>query len=315
MNRNRTHVCTRLAVTVMTVLFASGCPGSWRDLEVRSLEHDGLARTYLLHVPASYTGDEAVPLVLALHGGRGTGRKMSRLTGFNALSEREGFIVVYPEGVDNRWNDGREARQGKSAKDVDDVGFIAAMLDALVEEFAIDDGRVYATGASNGAMMSHRLACELTDRFAAIAPVIGAMPEKLEPDCTPSGPISVLMINGEDDRFVPWDGGAVAGRDDLGRLLSVEDTVKFWVGHNACPPEPEPSWLPDARPHDGTRVWREDYGEGPAGGAVVLYGIEGGGHTWAGGPAYQMQGLFGTVSRDIDASAVVWTFLAAHPKD
>jgi len=303
-----------LAAWAPVVLSTSGCPAAWKDLEARSLAHDGALRTYLLHVPASYTGETAVPLVVALHGGNGTGRKMSYLTGFNTLSEQEGFIAVYPEGADNQWNDGREARFGGPMKDIDDVGFIAATLDALSAEFNINAKRVYATGASNGGMMSHRLACELTERFAAVAPVIAAIPEELEPDCTPAGPISVLMINGQDDWLVPWEGGAVMGRDDWGRILSVEDTVTSWVAHNGCSPEPVVTWEPDRAPRDGTRVWRDDYGEGPGGGVVVFYGVEGGGHTWPGGPAYQAEVLLGTVSRDMDASAVIWEFFAAHPK-
>jgi len=293
---------------IFALLLLAGCR-ELPQLEMRSIEHDGLIRIYGVYVPLSYTGQEPVPLVLALHGGNLNARHMERLSGFDMLAAREGFIVVYPNGLNNRWNDGREALCGQpEVSDVDDVGFIAALIDQLAADFNIDPARVYATGVSNGGMMSHRLACELTDRFAAIAPVSTAIPEKLEPNCTPSAPISVLMINGTEDWCIPWDGGYVIGQEDWGAVISVDETVNFWVTHNQCNADPDIYWQPDRAPNDGTRVWRETYAGGQDGAEVIFYGVEGGGHNWPGSLLRQLPRLLGRVSYDINASEIIWDF-------
>ncbi len=280
-----------------------------------SLMVDGLERTYLLHVPPSYTKNELTPLVIALHGGGSTAEEMTSLTGFDTLSDREGFIVVYPQGVENHWNDGREIQEYRAHRDdIDDVGFIEALIDHLTEEIAIDKTRIYATGISNGAMMSCRLACELSEEIAAIAMVAGAMPEDFSAYCSPSRPISVLLMNGTEDRLILWGGGEIAeGARVLGRTLSVADTVKYWVDHNGCS-SPTTTWLPDTDREDGTKVRKEVYGQGEEGTEVILYAIEGGGHTWPGGPQYRSKRVIGRTCRDIKGSEVIWQFFREHTR-
>lgn len=302
---------TVLALLAALAILPTGCSGA--KAEPRSMAYGGLTRTYAILVPASYTGEQPAPLVLALHGGNGTARKMEYLTQLDPIAQREGFILVYPEGVDRQWNDGRNARFGRPRNlDVDDVGFIAALIDQLTSEFNIDPHRVYATGVSNGAMMCHRLACELAGRFAALAPVIGAMPEPLHATCDPSDPVPMIMFNGTKDRLVPWDGGYVVGRPKWGSVISVPDTVQYWVNHNQCNPNPEVVPMPDTNSYDGTLVYRETYSGGQSGAEVILYHIEGGGHTWPGGARYQLRFLLGRVSRDISVSELIWEFFAEH---
>jgi polyhydroxybutyrate depolymerase len=194
---------------------------------------DGLDRTYLIHIPPSWNKTKSMPLVIALHGGGGTGKDMVELTlsGFNTLSDKEGFIVVYPVGtifsgmIKVRWNDGRDERYSQA----DDVGFISALIDHLVKEFNVDSKRVYATGISNGAHMSMRLARELSDKIAAVAPVAYAMQEKYVSVPVSTRQISVLVMTGTDDPFTPWEGGETSdptGKRMLGRVLSVPATVK-----------------------------------------------------------------------------------------
>ncbi len=302
-----------MALTLLSVAL-TGCPGP--RAELRSLDHDGLKRTYALFVPASWNADHPVPLVLALHGARGDARVMQYLTQFNPIADREGFLLAYPEGLDKQWNDGRNAVFGHpSHANVDDVGFIHELVDRLCAEYNVDRTRIYVTGVSNGAMMCHRLACELTGLFAAAAPVIGAMPEPLPDVCTPAAPMPMLLFNGTDDRLVPWDGGDVAGRPDYGRVLSVEATAQYWVANNGANPVPGLVDMPDTNPHDGAQALRETFAAaGESGGEVVLYRIDGGGHTWPGGARYQRPFLLGSVCRDLAASELIWQFFQAHTR-
>ncbi len=278
----------------------------------------GLERTYRIHIPPSHDKAKPLPLLIGLHGGGGTGKAMEKLTlrGFNKLSDREGFIVVYPDGIEKHWNDGRENVKYRAHQEkIDDVGFISELIDHLAKQYNIDIRRVYVTGISNGAMMSFRLACELSEKITAIAPVAGAMPENLPSQCSPSRSIPVLVISNTDDRLVPWEGGDIRfGRRTFGRALSVADTVKYWVNHNQCSSSASISMEPDRDPKDGTRVRKELYNQCRESSEIVLYAIEGGGHTWPGGHQYLPQWIIGKTSRDIDANEVIWNFFERHTK-
>lgn len=285
-------------------------PGSPED-SIHTVTVDRLKRTYIVHIPSGV--HEPLPLVIALHGGGGSSEKMANLSGFDALSDREGFAVVYPQGVENHWNDGRDIQEYRAHReDIDDVKFISTVIDILSGEVAIDENRIYAVGISNGAMMACRLACELSDRIAAIAMVAGAMPVDLHGICSPSKEISVLVMNGVDDPLVLWEGGEIqAGRRHIGVAMSVSDTVMYWVRANGCEESPSVAWLPDTH-EDGCSVRKETYGKGNQGTEVVLYAIEGGGHTWPGGPQYAAEGLIGKTCYDIKASEVIWEFFQEH---
>ncbi|MDP6439097.1 MAG: PHB depolymerase family esterase [Candidatus Brocadiia bacterium] len=280
-----------------------------------SLTHNGLTRTYRLHVPPPRARERAAPLLIVLHGGGGTGERMERLTrtGFNALADRDGFIVVYPDGVERRWNDGRKAVTYRAQREeIDDVGFVSALIDKLAADFRVDTKRVYVTGISNGGLMAFRLALELPDKVVAIAPVTPSLPIEFE-EAKPPQSIPVLMINGTKDPLVPWEGGDIGfSWKKLGKVLSTAKTVEFWVRHNGCRRELERTMLQDKAPDDATRVTVETYGGGNDGAEVVLYRVEGGGHTWPGGWQYLPERVIGKTSRDIDASEVIWEFFKRH---
>jgi polyhydroxybutyrate depolymerase len=280
-----------------------------------SIFSGGLQRTYNVHVGSSYDKTRPTPLLIVLHGGGGTGQGMNKLTNFNAIADRENFIVVYPDGFEKHWNDGRGVQQYRAqVQNVDDVGFISALIDHLSEELNIDTKRVYVTGISNGAMMSHRLGCELSQKIAAIAPVAGNIPVNMASIWAPSRPVPVLLINGTEDPLVPWAGGDVHfGSAELGQVLSVVDTVKFWVANDKCASPPLIEQLPDKEPSDGTRVRTEIYGGCQDGAEVVLYAVEGDGHTWPGGLQYLPESIIGRTSRDFDAGEVIWQFFKEHP--
>ena len=168
----RTKVCISLVAVflIQTEAFA----------QYLGFSYDGYERTYLLHLPTGYDGIEPLPLIIAMHGGLGSADNLQSQSGLSNKADSENFIVVYPEGVKGgvlnvrTWNAGW-CCGNSSSSNVDDVGFIDSLLDTLVDRYAIDTNRIYATGMSNGGFMSYRLACELSDRIAAIAPVSASM--------------------------------------------------------------------------------------------------------------------------------------------
>lgn len=278
-----------------------------------SMTYGGRTRTYQIHIPPLHNKRAHLPLVIVLHGGGGTGQNMKRVLtrgGFDALADEEGFVVVYPDGVERHWNDGRRLdRYRAHREDVDDVGFISKLIDHHVATLRIDPRRVYVTGISNGGLMSYRLACQLTEKIAAIAAVTASLSEKLSATCTPSANVSVLIINGTEDPLVPWDGGDIHfRRRTFGKVLSTRDTLKFWVERNGCSPSTPSVKAWDGNQEDGTRVRRDVYRECEDDVEVALYTIEGGGHTWPGGYQYLPDWVIGKTSLEINANETIWRF-------
>jgi len=243
---------------------------------VETMRSGFFLREYLLHVPKHYDRTKPTPLVLFFHGRNRTGLEAAKITGFSDLADQKNFIVVYPEGIDKSWNDGR-GRSPAERKGVNDVRFVKALIEELTKKLNIDPKRIFASGRSNGAILTYSLACELSEKIAAIAPVAGTMPEKFALKCPE--PIPFMLIHGTEDKMVPWNGGEAGG----GRVLSAPETIKRWVTLNSCPTSPQITYEPDKDVNDGTKVRREAYGPCQKGSGVVLYAIEGGGHTWPGG--------------------------------
>lgn len=278
--------------------------------------HDNLRRTFIFYIPSSYDRSKSVPLVIAMHGKGVDGEGMILVTrkGFDRLADGNGFIVVYPDGIEMNWNDGRvdeEDHDRAHRENIDDVGFIAALTDKMVLDYNVDPKRVYATGISNGAIMSYRLACELSHKIAAIAPVDGNIPVLFIGECSPSRHIPVLAINNVNDPMVPFEGGEIrghSGRTKLGKVLSVEQSIGYWVEKNGCSPVPRVTEEPDRDPEDGTRVSSWEYVNESDGTEVILFIVYGGGHTWPGGLQYLPERVIGKTSRDIDANEVIWSF-------
>ncbi len=286
---------------------------------VREFLFDGLQRTYKIHIPLNISDEISPTLIFILHGGGGTGDGMERsltLGGFNILSDENNFIVVYPDGIERNWNDGRKNTSDPAhQQNIDDVGFINALIENLTIEFNIDQNRIYSTGISNGAMMSYRLALELPEKIAAIAPVAGAIPIDILPDESLLTQLSVCVISGTSDPLVPWEGGTVGTkRNPRGIVISVPDSVNYWVINNNCNNTPETVLLPDTDPSDETRVYYHRYGSGENNTEVVLYEIKNGGHTWPDGYQYLSKIIIGRTSKDINANEVIWDFFKNHPK-
>jgi polyhydroxybutyrate depolymerase len=251
------------------------------------------------------------PLLFVLHGGGGTNRGMVRLTKgrFNELADRDGFFVVYPQGIDKSWNDGRPDKiSGAHRKGIDDVGFFRALIEYLVYEYPIDSDRIFVTGISNGGLMSFRLGCGLPDKIRAIAPVTAQIPSAIEPQCRSESTVSLAVFNGTEDPLVPYNGGQITVfRKQRGEVLSTDETIWIWQNKNQCRSETRVTEFPDLIA-DGTRVTKIEYTQCAAASKVVLYRIDGGGHAWPDGRQYLPVGLIGRTSRDINACDEIWEF-------
>jgi polyhydroxybutyrate depolymerase len=265
----------------------------------------GVDRTYILHIPESLPESAPVPLVLVFHGGGGHAATMPNFTHFDSLADREKFLVAYPESFNKSWNDTR------GLSPADDVGFIRALITELQRTHNTDPKRTYATGISNGGFFSNRLACDLTDKLAAIAAVAATMPETLVPVCKPSAPISVMFIHGSKDPLVHIGGGPVLR--DRGVAISLAQAAEFWRKWDGTSSQPAVENLLE-QAHDGTSVRHEVYAGGKRGTDVVVYIIEGGGHTWPGGPQYLPAFLIGRTSHNLDATQTIWDFFNRHTR-
>jgi polyhydroxybutyrate depolymerase len=268
--------------------------------------HAARTRTYTVHLPRGIGDEHAFPLVIVLHGGGGNSEHAARMSGFSALADQENFIVVYPNGTGRlgevllTWNAGNCCGYALD-NNVDDVGFIRALIEKLQREYPIDAKRVYATGMSNGGMMSYRLACELSDKIVAIAPVAGA----LNVECKPTAPISVIAFHGTADQHVLFEGGAPKVKADPHPRedKSVAYAMNFWAQHNRCAATPK-------RDERGNII-HDTYTNCADGTAVELYAIKGEGHTWPGGKSW----LGGDQpTQEISATKVMWEFFKQHSK-
>ena len=278
-----------------------------------SLNYDGAKRTLRLYIPKGR--DAPLPLVVVLHGGGGDGGGMEWLTrrGFNRIADRDGAIIVYPDGIERGWNDGRSSSRSPAGAKVDDVGFLASLPRALATLHPVDAARVYVTGISNGGEMSYRLACDAAAVFAAAAPVAANLSEELAPRCHPSRAIPLLVMNGTEDPIMPWRGGVVRVLwMARGSVLSTEDTLARWLSLDHCGAlEAQP--LIEAVPADGTSVAPRS-ARCEEGGELLLEEIRGGGHSWPRGEAYLGRAIIGRVSQALDANETIWAFFRRHSR-
>lgn len=270
-----------------------------------TIPYRGLLRTALVHIPPGYEPANRTPLVLNFHGFSSDAFQQAVYTRMNPAVDRRGAIAVHPYGIGTSWNAGQCC--GTAWLDgVDDVGFVGALLDRLESQYCVDTRRVWATGMSNGGFLAHRLACEMSDRIAAIASVTGVL--GVPPAaCNPPRAVPVMQIHGTEDPLVPYRGGNPVLRTMLTGELdfrSVADTVLHWRTHDMCP---ERSTI-IFRQGDATC---ERWGVCNEGSEVILCTIGGGGHTWPG--ATIPVPLLGRTSRDLDATNTVLDFFFAHP--
>lgn len=256
-----------------------------------SLLHKGLNRKYRLHLPPSFTPQEALPLVFNYHGFTSNATQQELMSGMNAVADTARFLICYPEGVNASWNVGWVF--GSTA---DDVGFTAALIEELYGKYNIDQNRVYACGMSNGGFMSYRLACELPSRIAAIASVTGSMVPQAIASCKPGRPVPVMEIHGTADNIVNYNGSPLIS-------APIPDVLRLWQTNNGCNDTPDKKSLPDINTSDGTTTEHWVYQNCDTHGALEHYRVLNGGHTWPGVP-----GSGTGTSRDFNASTIIWQF-------
>lgn len=267
---------------------------------------DGLQRTYLLRLPPSYDDAQIYPLVIAMHGGFGNAFNMERQSQLTEKAAESNFIVVYPEGVKggvlgiSTWNAGYCCGYA-SRTDIDDVGFIEAVLDQLTQTLAIDTTRIYATGMSNGGFMSYRLACELSHKIAAIAPVAASMSMDY---CSPERPVPIISIHSYSDDHVPYEGGRGNGFSPH-HNENQDSILSYWAKYNQTTEFEETN-----SNHQGYIVKR--WFNGQCGSEVVQYITDDGGHSWPGGQGTRIGDQPSTV---IIANDVLWTFFQQYTLD
>lgn len=277
-----------------------------------TLDVDGMKRSFLLLAPKVLTENPPRPLVFMFHGGGNRARSAVKLTGFSKLALRENFILVYPEGIDEHWADGRGTTPTEIAG-VDDVLFTEKIIQSLEKHFPIDANRIFAAGMSNGAIFVHRLGLELASRIAAIAPVSGSLAQQIMLPGALAIPVSVIQFHGTQDAIAPYDGGEMPTRLG-GQLISFEETARLWAQLNGCAPHPQIETTPGIQPPDGTSLYIKTWTHPEKHVEVKSISITGGGHTWPGGPQYLPVEKIGRVSREINATEQIWTFFQNHAR-
>lgn len=257
-------------------------------------------RTARVHAPDSYDPKKRTMLVFNYHGLGSNGIQQVLLTGMSGTSDKKGFIVVYPNGTDASWNAGDCCDPARANK-VDELAFTKEVLEAVKKDYCIDSTRTYATGFSNGGFMTHDLACNMSDTFAAVAPVSGVLGVAPE-SCKPKRPMPILHIHGDADAIVPYDGGKPLGLELGYNFRSVADSTAFWRKQDMCPASPTISF----QKGDSTC---QKWGPCAGGSEVVLCTVSGGGHAWPSG----LPLLTGKTTFDLDATEMITSFFEAHP--
>ena len=261
--------------------------------------HNQLQRNFSFYVPASYIKGTAVPLVFNLHGYSSNAEQQEFYGDFRKIADTAGFIIVHPNGTVfpqtgfQFWNVGLVGNSN-----VDDVGFIHAIIDTLSKAYSIDENRIYSTGMSNGGFMSYHLAC-LSDRFAAIASVTGSMTALTQVLCKNARPMPIMEIHGTADAVVNYNGSS--------GILSIPEVLNFWIQKNGLDANAVIKMnVPDLNTGDGSNAEHFYY---PGSYEVEHYKVINGGHTWPGTPF-----VIGTTCQDFNASEVIWNFFNKHNK-
>jgi polyhydroxybutyrate depolymerase len=268
-------------------------------------------RSYYIVRPDKAIHADPAPLVLVLHGGgRGLGDRIAQNSGFADVAVPDGAIVVFPNGLDGHWNDGRGQALGRrKVRYVDDVAFLSRLIEHLLATENVNPARVYMVGVSNGGMMAHTFACDAAEKVTAIATVIANMPEPVLVSCYPQQPVAVMMINGTQDKLIPYQGGAVRLLGmRAGTVASTQESIRFWARENGCAPVPEVSRHKALAPDDPDVMPRqENYQSCQM--ATRLWMLEGGGHSWPGAARAFPKILVGPHVKSFPATGMIWDFL------
>ncbi|MGH7925041.1 MAG: extracellular catalytic domain type 1 short-chain-length polyhydroxyalkanoate depolymerase [Candidatus Binatus sp.] len=271
-----------------------------------SIDVNGVARSYLLYVPPGQSGKH-LPAFILMHGSGSSNERQESYSNFDAFADAHGLVVMYPQGIDKHWNDGRVIGHESMA---DDIGFIKAMLAEVTKQGLIDPKRVYAAGISNGGFMAQHMACVMPDALAGIAVVAATQP--VDAACPSPRPMPVIFFHGTADKLVPFNGGLIAPQfGNRGSAMSNADAVAIWQKRNGCGAA-QMTQLPAKDATDPLTITVETY-SCPAGRGLENVIVQGGGHTWPGAhQGWLITKILGPVTDNIDANAAMWAFFESQ---
>jgi polyhydroxybutyrate depolymerase len=266
--------------------------------ERQTLKHNGIEREFFVYLPNSYNPKKSNPLVLNFHGYGGSAYMFMFNTGFNDMADKEGFIVVHPQGTllngRSHWNIGGSTEGSK----VDDYGFIGILIEFLERKYNIDSNRIYASGMSNGGYFAFGLACQMSDKIAAIASVTGSMTPRDSKKCQINRPVGILQLHGTNDNAVPYNG-------KQGRSMAIQDVIEFWKSKNGIETKVKMRAIRDLDKKDGSTVEKYTYSGGENNTDIVHYKVVGGGHNWFGNRG----------NKDIKATEIIWDYFSKYTLD
>ena len=297
-NNKQRFICSLVASLSIFLLIPTI---SFAQIQTGSFVFEGITRDYFVFLPQNYNGVTKMPVVFNLHGYTLDKQQQMNYSQMNLVADTAGFIVVYPNAVNTTWNSGiYDSPIAPPNPNINDIGFIDALIDTLSKHYSIDLEKIYSCGFSNGGFMSFKLACQLSNRIAAIASVEGAISNTTATECNCTHTMPVLIIHGTADNIVHYNGDA--------GWHSAEYTVDFWKNFNLCTVSDTTS-LPDLDTLDGCTVEKINYTGSSNTSRVVFYKVINGGHTWPGGDKQHLVlswGNIGKTNGDINASKEIW---------
>ena len=279
-------ISTLLLFFTSTLLFA-------QQTQSITINSGGVDRDFFLYVPDIYDDNSPAPLVFCFHGYGSSASANLSYTGFRPVADTAGFILITPQGTTDafgtpHWN------VGWGTSSVDDVSFVEDMIDYVNDNYNLNNDRIYSTGMSNGGFMSYLLACQLSDKIAAIASVTGSMSPSTFGACLPNHPTPVLQIHGTNDPTIPYEGNFVAE--------GIDNVLSYWANYNGCNTTPSQTPMPDINVGDGSTVDHFVYSGGTNGTTVELFKVYNGEHDWP--------GAFGNY--DISSNIEIWKFFSRY---
>ena len=270
-----------------------------QQLTTENILYDGNSRQYIVYVPQSYSSSSPTPILFAFHGGSGYADDfMNYEADLRSISDTAGFILVYPQALEDPNDGGSTNWLHKDPTDHKDIFFVETLIDTLSSVYNIDNSRVYACGYSLGGMFAYELACSLNDRIAAIASVAGACFYGAFANCNITHPTAVLTINGTIDGIHPYN-------DPNGWYFSVAEIDSFWATSNNTDVIPIVTQIPDIDPNDGSTVERYSWQNGNGCVSVEELKIINGGHDWP-------SPLNSWANQDINANVEIWNFVSKY---
>lgn len=283
---------------------------------------DSYERTFHIYIPKSKP-DSPKPVVFVLHGGGGTSEGMIYLTRISELAERDGFVVVFPNGFENRWNDGRGIlRYTTDRKNINDVRFFRDIVSALKTSHQIDTQRIHIVGLSNGGFMAQRAVCEASDLFASGFSVAATTSKFIESSCDVKESVSFGFIFGKRDDVIPYSGGTIlipsspqanAPKISTGESLSFTSSIEVWKNRLKCEFE-EKQYIDSLKKKYPKDIIKYTFRNCNQGSLLDAYLIESGGHFWPHGFFYENDKKYGYLTEDMDASGVIIDFFKRTPK-